>query len=236
MNNSVIGIDIAKQIFHLVKINEFGKIVLRKKLRRVQLLNYISNHPQSSIAMESCASSQHWAREFKQLGHEVVLLPAQHVKPYVRGNKNDYNDALAIAEASRFQEIRPVAIKTVEQQSIQAIHRLRRGVVGDRAALCNQIRGLLSEFGIIINQGISPLRKAIPEILEDGENGLTDLFRQALRVKQTQFEQLDELVGEFDRMIKSYSKDHAEIQLLQTIPGFGPVVSSNFYNQRVRLD
>ncbi len=230
MNHSVIGIDIAKQIFHLVELNKYGKKVLRKKLRRNQLLKYFANHQPCSIAMESCASSQYWARAFKKLGHQVVLLPAQHVKPFVRGNKNDYNDALAIAEASRFNEIRPVAIKTVEQQSIQALHRLRRGVVGDRTALCNQVRGLLSEFGIIINQGIAPLRKAISVILEDGENGLNILFRQALRLKQVQLEQLDELISEFDKLIKEYSKEHAEIQLLQTIPGFGPIVSSNFYS------
>ncbi len=230
MNNTVIGLDIAKQIFHLVQLNKFGKIELKKKLRRAQLLKFFANHPHSTIAMESCASSQHWAREFEKLGHTVILLPAQHVKAFVRGNKNDYNDALAIAEASRFGEIRPVAIKTVEQQSIQAIHRLRKGAVGDRTALCNQVRGLLSEFGIIINQGISPLRKSIPQILEEGENGLDAMFRQALDLKYTQLCDLDGLIDDLNKMIKVYAKDHVEIQLLQSIPGYGPVISSNYYS------
>jgi len=230
MNNTIIGLDIAKQIFHLVQLNSFGKQILKKKLRRKQLLRYFSNLKPCTIAMESCASSQHWAREFERFGHKVVLLPAQHVKPFVRGNKNDYNDALAIAEASRFCEIRPVAVKTVEQQSIQAIYRLRRGAIGDRTALCNQVRGLLGEFGIIMNQGITPLRKGIPEILEDGDNGLNSMFREALELKHTQLGQLDKLVKEFDQMINKYAKNHVEIQRLQTIPGFGPIVSSNFYS------
>ena len=230
MNDSVIGLDIAKQIFHLVKVNKFGKKELKKKLRRTELLKYFINLPPCKIAMESCASSQHWAREFEKQGHQVVLLPAQHVKAFVRGNKNDYNDALAIAEASRFNEIRPVAIKTGEQQSIQAIHRLRRGAVGDRTALCNQVKGLLSEFGIIINQGIAPLRKSIPSILEDGENELDSSFRIALDLKYTQLTQLDKLVTDLDKIIQDYAKEHSEIRRLQTIPGFGPVISSNYYS------
>lgn len=230
MNNTIIGLDIAKQIFHLVELNDFGKQTVKKKLRRKQLLTYFANHRPCTIAMESCARSQHWAREFKKLGHKVILLPAQYVKAFVRGNKNDYNDALAITEASRFGEIRPVAIKTVDQQSIQAIFRLRKGAVGDRTALCNQVRGLLGEFGIIINQGITPLRKVIPKILEDGENELDPLFHKALGLKYTQLIQLDDLVGEFDQMINEYARSHSEVQRLQTIPEFDPIVSSNYYS------
>ncbi len=230
MNISVIGLDLAKQIFHLVGLDSSGKRVLKKKLRRAQMLSYFANLKPCTIAMEGCASSHYWARELKKLGHQARVLPAQHVKPFVRGNKNDYNDALGIAEASRVPEIREVAVKTIEQQSIQALHRLRRNAVGDRTALCNQVRGLLAEFGIVFNQGINILRKQLPALLEDADNELHYLFRDALALKYTQLCQLDELVAGLTKAIETEAKQHHEIQLLQSIPGFGAVVASNFFS------
>ena len=229
MNHNIIGLDIAKQVFHLVELNNHGKVIRKKKLRRKQLRQYFAKIQPCIVAMEACASSHYWGREFEKLGHQVTLLPAQHVKAFVRGNKNDYNDALAIAEARRFDNIRPVGIKTVEQQSIQAIHRLRRSVIGDRTALCNQIHGLLGEFGIIINKGISSLKKMIPDILEDGENELNDMFRAALELKYQQLLQLNELIDKFNKMIQENAKKHKAIQLLQTIPGYGIINSSQYY-------
>lgn len=152
------------------------------------------------------------------------------MKPFVRGNKNDDNDALAIAEASRIPEMRPVTIKTVEQQSIQALHRLRRPAVGDRTALSNQVRGLLAEFGIVMNQGITTVRKNLPLILEDAENGLQGIFREALSFKYTQFCALDDLIKELTKLIEKDAKQHEEIQRLQSIPGFGPIVASTFFS------
>jgi len=230
MNISFIGIDIAKHVFHVIGLDPNGKQVLKKKLRRTQMLNYFGNFEACKISLESCASSHYWARKLSQLGHTVTLLPAQHVKPFVRGNKNDYNDALAIAEASRFAQIRPVAVKTVEQQSIQALHRMRRSAIGDRTALCNQVRGLLSEFGIVVTLGIASLRKAIPGILEDGENGLHPMFRDALALKYTQLSQQDELVDELTIAIEKDARQHREIKRLQSIPGFGPIVASTFFS------
>ena len=156
MNINVIGLDIAKQIFHLVALDSLGNKVLKKTLRRTKLLIYFANFTPCVIGMEGCASSHHWAREFRKLGHEVKLLPAQHESRMFELTKNDYNDALAIAEASRIPEMREVSVKTIEQQSIQAMHRLRRGVVADRTKLCNQVRGLLAEFGIIIIRASVP--------------------------------------------------------------------------------
>lgn len=230
MNINSIGLDIAKQVFHLAGLDHNGKQVLKKKLRRNKLLGYFSNLTPCKISMEGCASSHYWARELRKLGHEVVLLPAQHVKPFVRGNKNDYNDALAIAEASRFSGIRPVAIKTVEQQSIQGVHRLRRSAVGDRTALSNQVRGLLAEFGIVLNQGICQVRKALPAILEDAENELWSNFREALALKYTQLCQLDEQIDQLTRIIEKDARQHSQIKQLQTIPGFGPIVASTFFS------
>lgn len=227
---SVIGLDLAKRIFHLVGLDSSGRQVFKKTLRRTQLHSYFANLVPCIIAMEGCASSHYWAREFTRLGHQVKLLPAQYVKPFVRGNKNDYNDALAIAEACRVPEMRTVAIKTEEQQSVQALHRLRRSAVADRTALANQLRGLLGEFGIVFNQGISTLRKALPEILEDADNGLQPMFRHALALKYKQLCQLDELVAELTAQLEQASRQHPEIQRLQTIPGFGFIVASAFYS------
>lgn len=230
MNTTVIGLDIAKQIFHLIGLNATGKQVEKKTLRRAKLLEYFANHSPCVIGIEGCSSSHHWARELRKLGHEVKLLPAQYVKPYVRGNKNDYNDALAIAEASRIPEMREVRTRTIEQQSIQALHRLRRGAVADRTKLCNQVRGLLAEFGIIINQGISALRKRLPEILEDGENELHWIFRDALALKYEQLCQLDTLVNKLTKFIENEAKQHSQIKQLQSIPGFGAIVASTFFS------
>lgn len=230
MNISFIGIDIAKHIFHIIGLDQNGKQILKKKLRRNKLLNYFANFEPCKISLESCASSHYWARELSAFDHTVKLLPAQHVKPFVRGNKNDYNDALAIAEASRFAQIRPVAVKTVEQQSIQALHRLRRSAVGDRTALCNQVRGLLSEFGIVVNKGVASLRKAIPDILEDAQNDLHPMFRDALALKYTQLTQQDALVNKLTRAIEQDARQHCEISRLQSIPGFGPIVASTFFS------
>ena len=131
MNVKTIGLDSAKNMFHLVGLNQHGKQILKKKLRRAQLLTYFANLASCTIAIEGCASAYYWQRELIKLGHKVKLLPAQHVKAHVRGNKNDYNDALAIAEASRVPEMRVVTPKTINQQSMQALHRLRESAIGD---------------------------------------------------------------------------------------------------------
>jgi transposase len=127
MNISVIGLDIAKQIFHLVGLDGTGRGVLKKKLRRSQVLAYFASLGPCTVGLEGCAGCHYWARELTKLGHHAKTLPAQHVKAYVRGNKNGYNDALGIAEATRIPELRAVAAKTVGQQSLQALHRVRRG-------------------------------------------------------------------------------------------------------------
>jgi len=230
MNITVIGLDIAKLIFHLIGLDKNGKQLIRKKLRRAQLLPYFANLPPCTLAMEGCSSAYHWEREFKKLGHQVKLLPAQHVKAHVRGNKNDYNDALAIAEACRVPQIRAVTPKTIEQQSLQALHRLRESSVSDRTALSNQVRGLLSEFGIIFNQGVSNLRRLLPSVLEDAENGLNPYFRDALALKYQQLCELDEQIESLSTLINKSSKEHREIALLQSIPGFGVIVASSYYS------
>ncbi len=138
---TTIGLDLAKSVFHVVCCNNRGKVVRRKMLRRSQVLAYFVNLPSCLVGMEACASAHYWARKLEVLGHQVKLIPPQYVKAYVRGNKNDYNDALAIAEAVVRPEMRFVAVKTTDQQDLQALLRLREGCLKERTALCNRIRG-----------------------------------------------------------------------------------------------
>jgi len=183
------------------------------------------------VGMEACASAHYWGRELEALGHEVKLIPAQYVKAFVRGNKNDYNDALAIAEAVVRPEMRFVTIKTPEQQDIQGLHRLRKGCVDMRTALCNQIRGLAGEYGLVAPKGVAALRRRIPEWLEDGDNGLSDLFRRLLSESYVRFQELDTHIVFYTKEVEHQSKQDEACQRLQTIPGFGPIVSSVFHSQ-----
>lgn len=197
-------------------------------LKRPQVLTYFANLPNCLVGMEACASAHHWARELGTLGHQVKLIPPQHVKAYLRGNKNDYNDALAIAEAVIRPQMRFVEIKTETQQDVQALHRLRERRIQERTALCNQLRGLLSEYGLILPKGINVVRCRLPEILEDGENGLSDLFRRLLARSYQQLQELDAHIEVYGEELKRYSRQSEACQRLQTIPGFGPVVASGF--------
>jgi len=227
---TTIGLDLAKNVFHAVCCDEHGQVVRKRMLRRPQVLKYFANLPISLVGMEACASAYYWARELDALGHEVKLIPPQYVKPYVRGNKNDYNDALAIAEAVVRPEMRFVAAKTTEQQDIQALHRLRERCLGDRTALCNQLRGLLAEYGLIFPKGVNTLRRRLLEMLEDGENGLSDLFRRLLAQGYRQLRELDEHIDGYTRELERQSRQDDACQRLQTAPGFGPIVASVFHS------
>jgi transposase len=179
--------------------------------------------------MEACAGAHYWGRRFEALGQDVRLIPPQHVKAYVRGNKNDYNDARAIAEAARAPAMRFVQIKTVEQQDVQALHRLREARVGERTALCNQLRGLLAEYGIVLPQGVGAVRKGVPELLEDAENGLSDFFRSLLAQSYEELQEIDAHIEFYTQQLKEHARHNEAVQRLQTIPGFGPIVASVFH-------
>ena len=203
---TTIGLDLAKNVFHVVCTNRHGKVVRKRMLRRSQVLAYFANLPVSLVGMEACASAHYWGRELGALGHRVKLIPPQYVTPYVRGNKNDYNDALAIAEAVTRPEMRFVAAKTPEQQDIQALHRLRERCLGNRTALCNQLRGLLAEYGLIFPKGVNTLRRCLPELMEDGENGLSDLFRRLLAQGYRQLRELDGHIDGYTQELERHSR------------------------------
>ena len=175
-----IGVDLAKQVFQIHGVDRASKVQIRKQLRRSRMLDYFGKLPPCLIGMEACSSAHYWARELSKLGRDVRLMAPQFVKPYVKSGKNDANDAEAICEAVGRPNMRFVGIKTVDQQVIQAEHRIRARLVKSRTALSNEIRGFLAEFGIVVAVSIGKLRKALPELLEDGENGLPGDFRVLL--------------------------------------------------------
>lgn len=228
MNNTIIGLDLAKDIFHLAALNSAGTPEKRKRTSRKQLRKFALNQEPCTIAMEACASAHFWGREFELMGHHVMLLPAQHVKAYLRGQKNDYNDATAIAEAAHHGRIRPVPIKSIEQQNDQALHRVRRQLVGERTRLINQLRGLLAEYGVVFPKTDGAFKRNIPLVLEDADNQLSERFRRILHRQYQRYLILDEEVTWYNNQLKQQAKDDEVCQRLSSIPGFGPVISTAF--------
>lgn len=223
MNRNVMGLDIAKQVFHLFSMKD-GKAV-KRKLKRSELLAFIAQLPVSLIAMEACGGAHHWAREFAALGHEVVLLNARFVKAFVVGNKNDFNDAEAIFTAACQPNKRTVAVKTIEQQDLTMLHGIRRGRVDERTALANQIRGHLAERGMVLPRGVNQLRKQLPEILEDGDNKLSALSRRLVATQYQALKDLDEAIKALEREISAVCQQHALSRRLVDIPGIGPLTA-----------
>jgi len=228
MKITTVGLDLAKNVFHVVCFNDHDKEVKKRMLRRGQMLEFFTQLPPCQVSMEACAGSHYWGRQLRTLGHNVKLISPQHVKPYLRGNKNDYNDARAIAEAAARPDMPVVGIKTVEEQDMQAVHRMRSQCMRDRTALSNSTRGLLGEYGIVFSKGVTTLRKMIPEILEDADNGLSLLFRNLLARRYEQLVELDEYLAFYTKELELLSQQDDACQRLQTVPGFGPIVASAF--------
>ncbi len=226
MNIKRIGIDLAKQVFQLHGVDNHEKVVLRKQLSRTKMLVYFQSLAPCLIGMEACGSSHYWARELQKLGHTVKLMAPQFVKPYVKSNKNDANDAEAICEAVSRPNMRFVTIKTVAQQDIQAVHRIRIGLVKQRTAKINQIRGLLAEYGIVESKGVNVLRNALLWILEDAENGLSADFRILLEELRQDLIALDERISTLTEKINVIAKADEDAQRLQQIPGIGPITAT----------
>lgn len=226
MKITTIGIDLAKIVFQIHGVDERGKVGVRKQLKRAEMSVYFANLEPCLIGMEACGSAHYWARKFEGYGHRVKLMAPQFVKPYVKTNKNDMADAEAICEAVSRPNMRFVAIKTVEQQAILSVHRARQGFVKARTAQGNQIRGLLAEFGIIIPQGIRSITKQIPEILEDGENGLPGTMRNLLERLTDNLKEMDRQVNELEAKIQLWHRENAASHKLAEIPGLGPITAS----------
>lgn len=221
-----VGVDLAKLVFQVHGVNRAEKVQQRKQLRRSQMLDYFGKLEPCLIGMEACSSAHYWARELSKFGHDVRLMAPQFVKPYVKSGKNDANDAEAICEAVGRPSMRFVAIKTVEQQVIQAEHRIRSRLVKSRTALTNEIRGFLAEFGVIVAKSLGPLRRALPELLEDAENGLPGDFRVLLMGLSEELRALDERIAAFDARIAQVAREDDRIKRLLEIEGIGPITAS----------
>ena len=218
---TVLGIDLAKQSFQLHGVDKDGQVVLKKKLSRKQLSAFVANLPICLIGLEACGGAHHWVRIFTEMGHTVQMMAPQFVKPYVKSNKNDAVDAEAICEAVQRPNMRFIPVKSIEQQDIQSLHRIRSLLVGRRSAQASQIRGLLMEYGIVIPKGISYVRKLLPDILEDGENLLSVIFREQLSGLYDEMVHLDERVDTLELSLATICKQNEDCQRLLTIPGIG---------------
>jgi len=226
MNIHTIGIDLGKTSFHVVGLNERGEVVVRKRFSRAQLLCFTANRKVHVIGMEACGGSHFLGRALQEQGHEVRLIPAQYVKPYVKTNKSDYIDAEAIAEAVGRPTMRFVPIKSDEQLDLQSLHRVRERWVMRRTAVLNQIRGLLLERGITLRKGRRYVEEALPWILEDAEAKLSGALRLLLAQLKVEFEQLDTRVSEADAVIQKMVCENEACQRLVKIPGIGPVTAT----------
>ena len=180
MNVTTIGIDLAKMSFSVHGVDDRGKTVFRQNVGRAKLLSFMAQQPSSLIGMEACSGAHHWGRSLTALGHRVGIMASRFVAPYRKGGKNDGNDAEAICEAVARPGMRFVPIKSAEQQAVLCLHRIRQGLIKERTAAINQLRGLLAEFGLVMPKGRYPAQHHIPRILEDAENGLPMLSGQAV--------------------------------------------------------
>ena len=220
---SVLGIDIAKLVFHVVGMDDTGAVVLRKRLARSELLAFIANLPPLRIGMEACGSAHYWARCFREHGHDVRLIAPQFIKAYVKSPKNDARDAEAICEAVTRPTMRFVPIKRVEQQDLQALHRIRERIIKARTALVNEIRGLLSEYGIVLPQSITKFRALIVSKLQNEQAKLTALSTEVFWQLYDEFLSLEKRLAYYDEKLAAIGRAHPECQRLQTIPGIGPI-------------
>ena len=220
-NVTLLGIDLAKNFFQLHGADVNGKVVLKKRLKREKLLEFIVNLKPCKIYMEGCGSSNYWGRKFEGCGHEVKIINPKYVKPYVKRNKNDANDAAAIVSAARDPEMRFGEVKTEAQQDIQSTHRIRSQLVRQRTALANQIRGLLGEYGVIIPKGVGHITNRMPKIIGNNEGNFSALMLDNLIGLYEDFKHLDQKIGVYDKKINGFLEGNEICQRLAKIPGIG---------------
>ncbi len=226
MKVTTLGIALAKSVFQLHGVDARGVVMLCKQLRRKQVLPFLTRLSPLLVGMEACAGSHYWAREIGKLGHHVRLMSPHLVAPYVKRNKNDRNDAEAICEAVSRPSMRFVPIKSPAQQDLQSLHRVRSQIIRSRTALANEIRGLLGEYGIAIAKELRVLRRALPLIFEDQDNGLSGMFREPLAEMMERLELLDERIKRYEQRVKQLFEQDERCQRLAQIQGVGPLIAT----------
>ena len=226
MNVTTVGIDLAKNVFSVHGVDGHGKVVLKKTVARARLLECFANLPRCVVGMEACSGAHHWARALRDLGHDARIIAPRFVIPYSKSGKNDGNDAEAICEAVSRPAMRFVPVKSAEQQAILCLHRIRAGLVAERTAQINQIRGLMSEFGLIMPKGRYPAQHHIPDLLEDADNGLPSLARRLLADVWQRVLQLNEQILAYDREMEALARQSETAKRLMSIPGIGAITAT----------
>jgi len=224
MEITTIGLDLAKHVFQVHGVDEAGHVVVKRRLRRAQVITYFASLPPCLIGMEACATAHFWARELRALGHEVRLMPPQYVKAYVKRGKNDAADAAAICEAVTRPSMRVVPVKTEEQQSALMMHRARELLVRQRTQLINAVRGHLAEFGLVEAQGPWNVPRLLASMQEDRR--VPELARQVLQLLAAQLDEVAKRIVELDARIAAWHKANPVSRRLATIPGIGPLIAT----------
>jgi transposase len=223
---AVIGIDIGKNSFHVVGLNQRGAIVLRQRWSRGQVETRFANMPPCLIGMEACVGAHHLSRRLKALGHDARLMPAKYVRPYSKGQKNDFRDAEAIAEAVQRPTMKFVATKTVEQLDLQALHRVRERLVSQRTGIVNQIRAFLLERGIAVRQGPRFLRTELPRILAAPSDVISPRMVRIIEDLAADWRRLDGRIEGLSGEIEAIARQDVGCERLMSVPGIGPIISS----------
>jgi len=226
MKVTLIGIDLAKSIFQVCGVNQAGKRKFNRQVRRNRLMALLMQYPDATIAMEACSGSNYWGRTLQQRGFKVMLIPPQHVKPFVKGNKNDRNDAFAITEAARRPELKCVEPRTLAQTDMIQVHRVLDRMTRQRTALINQIRGFLNEYGVVVARGKEKLLAAMPDLLEDAENGLTPSSRALFQQLLEQWRQANEAIGWIEKQLKGQARTDDDAQRLMKMKGVAEKIST----------
>ena len=221
-----VAIDLAKKVFHLVGTDTTGKILWRKRLTRHALMPFIAQLPPVLIGIEACGGAHYWARRFREHGHDVKLMAPQFVKPFVKSNKNDMRDTEAIAEAVTRPTMHFVPTKEIDQQDMQALHRVRERLIGARTALINEVHGLMHEYGIVLPKGVSKFRQAVVDKLESEKEKLTALSQEMFRKLVEEFGALEKQLAYYQEKLEALATTHPECQRLMTIPGIGPITAT----------
>lgn len=223
---SALGLDLAKNLFQVHGVNEAGEVLVRKQLTRSQMQRYFARLSPCLIGMEACSGAHYWARILTELGHTVRMMAPAFVKPYPKSNKNDRNDAEAICEAVQRPSMRFVRPKAPEQQAVLQLHHGRQLLVRQRVALSNHLRGILSEYGIVLPQGVKVISRRLPELLEDADNDLPMLARYLLAELKSAHDQLMERIEQLERQLKAWHTGNAVSQRLASVPGIGVLTAT----------
>jgi transposase len=222
---NVVGVDLAKNVIQVSVLSRSNRELQNRALSRRKFAEFLGSQRRSLVAFEACATAHYWARVAQRHGHAVKIIPAKAVTPYRQGHKTDENDALAVAEAASRPSIKEAPLKTVEQQGLQAIQRSRELLVQARTGLSNHLRGLLMEFGIVIPQGFAALHRQIPEILEDGDNELPDLYRPTLQLLYGRLCELRDDLKRLNTEIEQLARQNPACARLTALEGVGPIGS-----------